>query len=197
MPWEKAFNEEQAIERAMLLFWEHGYNETSLSSILDATRLSKGSFYNAFGSKKNLFKKALLKYDLENRKALLQGFIALDSPLHAIEEFFKYIIRDAEQGTVSKGCFIVNISLNLYAYDPDIREIVTQAINEIEIFFKQMIELGQSRSEIKSCIDPTKTAKAITAAFVAIRVLGRGTYNYNSLKAIADQAIINLKAYQH
>lgn len=194
MPWEKSFNEELAIEQAMLVFWQQGYNETSMAQLLDVTKLTKGSFYNAFGSKKALFLRALQKYDLEYRTALLQKFIALDNPVLAIESLFEHLIKDSSQPSVSKGCFIINISINLYAYDADIRNIVTQAINEIEIFFKQMIEIGQRRATIKSSIDPSRTAKSLTAALVAIRVLSRGTYTTDSLRAVADQATLNLQA---
>ena len=39
MPWEKTFDEEQAIENAMILFWEKGYTDTSMANLLEATKL--------------------------------------------------------------------------------------------------------------------------------------------------------------
>ena len=94
MPWEKTFNEDKAIEAAMILFWEKGYTDTSMANLLEATNLTKGSFYNAFGSKKDLFIKALLKYDLENRRKVLQKLVAMDQPVQAIESFFENMIEE-------------------------------------------------------------------------------------------------------
>ena len=87
MPWEKTFDEDKAVEAAMLLFWEKGYTDTSMADLLKTTGLTKGSFYNAFGSKYDLFVKALLKYDLENRCIILQELVAMDSPVKSIETF--------------------------------------------------------------------------------------------------------------
>ena len=90
MPWEKTFDEDKVIEAAMLLFWEKGYTDTSMADLLKVTGLSKGSFYNAFGSKHDLFLKALLKYDMENRCIILQELVAMDSPVESIETFLNF-----------------------------------------------------------------------------------------------------------
>ncbi len=63
MPWEKSFDEEVAIEKAMLVFWEKGFEPASIADLLEGTGLNRGSLYNAFGGKQQLFVKALLKYD--------------------------------------------------------------------------------------------------------------------------------------
>ena len=55
MPWEKTFDIDEAIDRATEVFWAKGYEATSLADLIKATGVNKGSFYNAFGSKKKLF----------------------------------------------------------------------------------------------------------------------------------------------
>jgi len=67
MPWEKSFSEEDAIAKAMYLFWERGYESTSVNELLEETGISRSSLYNAFGGKQKLFVRALEKYDLELR----------------------------------------------------------------------------------------------------------------------------------
>ncbi len=61
MPWEKSYNEETAVENAMQVFWEKGFEPTSIADLLAGTGLNKGSLYNAFGGKQQLFVKALQK----------------------------------------------------------------------------------------------------------------------------------------
>ena len=116
MPWEKTFDEDKAVEAAMLLFWEKGYTDTSMADLLKATGLTKGSFYNAFGSKYDLFVKALLKYDLENRCMILQELIAMDSPIKSIETFLNSLVDESAGDTNKKGCFIVNTAVDLGAH---------------------------------------------------------------------------------
>ncbi|MFE5072788.1 TetR/AcrR family transcriptional regulator [Streptomyces halstedii] len=58
----RVFDMEAALEAAMLLFWEQGYEATSLTQLREATGLSSASLYGAFGSKEGLFEKAVEHY---------------------------------------------------------------------------------------------------------------------------------------
>ncbi len=68
MPWEKSFKEEEAIEKAMKLFWEKGYEPASIADIIEATGVNRGSLYNAFGGKKSYSSKPYL-----NTNAIITG----------------------------------------------------------------------------------------------------------------------------
>ncbi|TXS13038.1 MULTISPECIES: TetR/AcrR family transcriptional regulator [Streptomyces] len=58
----RTFDMEAVLESAMLLFWERGYESTSLAQLREATGLSSASLYGAFGSKEGLFEKAVEHY---------------------------------------------------------------------------------------------------------------------------------------
>src|ERR1700722_106063 len=58
----RSFDTEAAVERAMGVFWSHGYNAAALPDLLQATKLSRGSLYAAFGDKRGLFLRALDRY---------------------------------------------------------------------------------------------------------------------------------------
>ena len=189
MPWEKTFNEDKAIEAAMILFWEKGYTDTSMADLLKATGLTKGSFYNAFGSKHELFLKTLSKYDVENRRMALQKLIAMDSPVKSIEAFMDSIINECAQDAEKKGCFLINVSLEINSHQEEIQKIIINALGEVETFFKQMIELGQMRKDIPDTVDPQSTAKALMGTVVGIRVLGRGVYDKAALQALSEQSL--------
>ena len=193
MPWEKSFDEEKAIENAMILFWEKGYTDSSMANLLEATKLTKGSFYNAFGSKKELFTEALLKYDSENRRAVLQELVAMDKPIQAIEKFFGMIVEECSEDADKKGCFLINTSLELNSHDEDTQRIITNALKEVETFFKQMIELGQGRDEVVASVSAQDAARGLMGAVVGIRVLGRGVYNKQALRVLASQAINGIR----
>jgi len=173
----------------MLLFWEKGYTDTSMADLLKTTGLTKGSFYNAFGSKYDLFVKALLKYDLENRCIILQELAAMDSPIKSIETFLNSLVDESAEDTNKKGCFIVNTAVDLGSRKDEIRQIIAKGLGEVEAFFKQMIESGQAKKEIPKSVDPQSTAKALMGTVVGIRVLGRGIYDRAALQALTKQSL--------
>jgi AcrR family transcriptional regulator len=59
---KRSFDEEQALEAAMRIFWHQGYAGTSLSDLTEALGISKPSLYAAFGNKEQLFARALVRY---------------------------------------------------------------------------------------------------------------------------------------
>ena len=188
MPWEKSFDVDKAVEKAMLLFWKKGYTDTSLAELLETTGLTKGSFYNAFGSKRELFIKTLMKYDRESR-ATLHELTAMDSPSRAIKAFFDGLAENTISDKDQKGCFVVNTLVCITSYDDETQKIVRGSAQSIETFFKQMIELGHVRGEIPKDVSPELTAKSLFGAMVSIRVLGRGAYHPKELRMLSEHAI--------
>ena len=58
----RKFDENEVLERAMALFWEQGYEGTSLTQLRDVTGLSSASLYHAFGSKEGVFERVVAHY---------------------------------------------------------------------------------------------------------------------------------------
>ncbi len=188
MPWEKSFDEEAALEKAMNVFWNKGYDAASMAELIAETGVNRGSLYNAFGGKKPLFVRALLKYDRDWRKATFAELEALDDPRRAIGDFFDHILAETVADTDRKGCFLFNTVLASSAHDAETNAIVANGLREIEGFFRRSIEVGQARGDIRKDIDPTTKAKALLALALAVRVLGRGPYAVSALRTIAEEA---------
>lgn len=192
MPWKKSFDEDDAIAKAMKVFWEKGFQPASIADLIAGTGITRGSLYNAFGGKEKLFVKALLKYDQEKRRAILAEFEAMDDPKRAIGALFDGIVAETLADSEKKGCFLVNTASELATHGEEVNRIVHNGLREFEAFFRRSIEVGQARKDIPDSLDPEATAKALLAMIVAIRVLGRGAFNESALNTIADQALRSL-----
>tara|TARA_R110001599_G_scaffold353880_1_gene601980 strand:- start:94297 stop:94878 length:582 start_codon:yes stop_codon:yes gene_type:complete len=188
MPWEKSFDEDVALDKAMQVFWSKGFDSASIADLIEHTGINRGSLYNAFGGKHSLFVKALLKYDRENRQATLARLEALDDPKRAVGEFFDNIVTSTLVDNERKGCFLFNTVLDSGTHDAQVNEIVANGLREIEGFFRRSIEVGQARGDMPQDIDPESKAKTLLALALAIRVLGRGPYTATALQTIADEA---------
>ena len=188
MPWEKTFEESDVIEQAMRVFWEKGYAATSISDITEATGVKRGSLYNAFDGKHELFVRGLLKYDIERRQQKLRQLEDIEDPRKAISMFFDHLVKDSLCDPEKKGCLLVNTALEYSLHDDEVQEIVSDAYKELTAFFEKAIKRGQRCGEIPHAIEPRPTAKALIALSAGIRVLGRGAFGKTSLQQIAEQA---------
>lgn len=188
MPWEKSFDEDVALDKAMQVFWAKGFEPASITDLLTGTGLNRGSLYNAFGGKRQLFLRALQKYDRDHRRSLLADLEALDDPVTAITEFFDAVVTQTVNDQQHKGCFLFNTALEIASHDTQVNDIVTNGVREIEAFLKRSIEVGQARDSIPGDLEPDATAKSLLASLVAIRVLGRGVFAEDALRSIANQA---------
>lgn len=189
MPWEKTFDIDEAVNRATDVFWAKGYEATSLADLLKATGINKGSFYNAFGSKKKLFIQSLLKYEREQRRDILARLESLEDPVFAISRLFDALIEQSLTDTEKKGCFLVNTALDLPNHDSDIEKAVKKGLKDTESFFERQITLGIKTGSIPKHVDPGIGAKGLLTLLVGLRVLARGVFDQASLSTIKTQAI--------
>jgi len=187
MPWKKSFNEQEVLDKAMRVFWQKGFNSTSIADLIECTGLNRGSLYNAYGGKQQLFVKALLNYD-RSRLEALASLEALDDPYKAIFKFFDNHVSVSVADLDRKGCFLFNTASDIYAHDQQVNQIVTNGIGRIEAFLRRCIEVGQVRGCIRIDLVPADTAKTLLALALAIRVLSRGVFNEEALQTIANQA---------
>lgn len=188
MPWEKSFDEDEAVGKAMKVFWEKGFEPASMANLIAGTGITRGSLYNAFGGKEQLFVKALLKYDKDNRRALLAELEAMDDPIRAIAALFDGIVAETVADPEKKGCFLVNTAAEIATHGEEVNRIIRNGLRELEAFLRRSLEVAQVRKQIPVSLDPEATAKGLMAMIVGIRVLGRGVFDEAALKEIATQA---------
>jgi len=189
MPWEKSFDEGDVLDSAMAVFMKKGYDSTSLADLIEATGINKGSLYNAFKGKQDLFTQALVRYDTQARSAYLSELEAMDDPKVAIERFFRDLIASSADDPEKRGCFIVNTAGDIGGHSDEVKRIVVNSMKHVEAFFRRCIEVGQARGDIPASVEPQATAKTLFGLMVAIRLLGRGAYDRSQLEVIGQQAV--------
>ncbi|MHA7772088.1 TetR/AcrR family transcriptional regulator [Roseibium sp. M-1] len=106
----REFDAAEAMEKAMTLFWDRGYEEASLAELLAAMEITKGSFYKAFQDKQSIYLAAL---DLYNDKVVSRTVAYLGDPLEGtgrerILGLFTSIADMALKEGDRLGCFLCN-----------------------------------------------------------------------------------------
>ena len=189
VPWEKTFDINDAIDKATEVFWAKGYDSTSLADLIKATGVNKGSFYNAFGSKKKLFTESLLKYEREQRRDTLAELELLQDPVQSISKLFDELIEQSLSDGDKKGCFLVNTALDLPNHDQDIQQTVKKALHGTELFFERQLLKGIEKGVVPEHVNPKREAKGLLTLLIGLRVLARGVFEHDSLKTIKNQAL--------
>lgn len=192
MPWEKQFDRDAVLDKAMLAFWSRGYEATSMQDLVDQTGINRGSLYATFGDKHALFLAALRLYDEKMRRKLLADLEAHYAPREAIGRVFQAFLGQASERGGNRGCFITNTALELAAHDADARRIVAQGQEEIEAFFARMIRSGQARGEIAPELDAVEASRGLLASLIGLVVLMRSRPSRPLLEAVAADALRRL-----
>ena len=86
----REFDRDLALQQAMLAFWQHGYEGTSMADLVAATGLASARLYAAFGSKEDLFREAVARYE-EGDGAFAEKALQAGDVRSAVE----HMLRDA------------------------------------------------------------------------------------------------------
>lgn len=192
MPWEKQFDHDAALSKAMGAFWAQGYDATSMQDLVDCMGINRGSLYATFGDKRSLFIEALRRYDSVYREDWVAAITDANGPRAAIAAVFDQAIAAVVDAGSSDGCLLVNTALELSPHDAEISAIVDNGLAEMEAFFRDMIEQGQTAGEIPAHVAPVDTARGLLGLFVGLRVLSRSRPEESLLQSVASQAMAML-----
>lgn len=193
MPWEKRFDVDQTLTRAMQAFWVRGYEATSMQDLVNATGVNRASLYATYGDKRELFLAALRRYDSEVRSRTLEELARTRTPSAAIAAVFDKFINQTSQPAGNWGCFLVNSALELAAHDSAIAELVNAAQDEIEAFFLAMIRKGQQLGEFRADLDAAYAAHHGLAALLGMLVMIRSRPREDYLNAVRDGVLDSLR----
>ena len=167
----REFDEDDALEAALDVFWSKGYEATSLAELCEATGMHKGSLYQAFGDKHSLFMRALKHYaDQEFRKTAAVAFDH-DSPLDSIRAVVRCVCDDALTG---KGCLMINSMVELAPHDPAVREAVAEEGARRLRVLTDLVSRAREAGEIRAELEPDLLAMQLMIAFAGSAALDKG-----------------------
>lgn len=123
---QKIYNDEEALEKAIRVFWEKGYDNASSRDLQKAMGIGQGSFYLAYkDGKKELFEKSLNHFLEKYPKNFLDMLKTIDNPIEAIRQYF-YVLTNPEGLFGQLGCYFSNTILQVG--DEDLKTLAIQKI---------------------------------------------------------------------
>jgi TetR/AcrR family transcriptional repressor of nem operon len=169
----KEFNEDQALDKAIEIFWHKGYNGTSAQDLVDYVGLSRSSLYDTFGDKQKLFIKSLQRYQKKAQDQIMQLFEESENIKETLKDIFNQAVLESLEDRITKGCFMVNSSVELAMHDEEIAKIVKNNGQVMEEVFTKAVQKGQELKQISEKTEAKALARFIFNTYSGIRVLAR------------------------
>lgn len=189
----KEFDEEELLEKAVNLFWKKGYNATSAQDLVDELKINRSSLYNTYKDKKTLFQKSLKKYQEQQTAAVITMLSKTDDPEKSIKQVFAALVKESNEDTNAKGCFMVNTAVELAGQDQEIGALVHANNKSVEDAFTAAIEKGQQMGQFSKKNTARAYARFLFGNINALRVIARSGADKKALNDVADIALASLK----
>lgn len=169
----REFDIDEALERAMNVFWAKGYEATSLDDLCQAMGLARSSFYAAFGDKHSLYVSALDRYEAAAVARIRSTITSSSSVKAGITAFVGRIIDGIVAGPGRRGCFVGNCAAELVRGNRGGAVRVRQSLERIENEFRVALETARTNGELSPSADVTALARFITAGIQGLRLVGK------------------------
>lgn len=182
-----AYDPDTALDAAMQLFWSQGYEATTLHDLLKAMGLSKSSFYQAFGGKKELFLRCISRYREKLSQTLTDLLESSDSGRNFIE---RVLLKAAAEARYSKnrrrGCLLMNTATECAQRDSDIAERVFSGFEGLREMLCQAVRRGQAEGNITTDLEAGAVASYLISCLGGIKTVVKGGADEQRVREIVD-----------
>ena len=163
----REFDTDDALAKAMGVFWEHGYADATMPALLDGMSLTRGSLYKAFKDKKSLYLLVLANYDEQavSDAVVLLANTKLDGR-DRIFALFDSIANTVEAGD-RRGCLLCSAVAGPAGYDSDIASHAAKSLDRLRVAFQSALDAS------KIVEDAEPLAQLLVTQYVGLRILSR------------------------
>ena len=144
---KKEYKEEEVLEKAMYLFWQNGYENTSMKMLEKEMGINKFSIYSSFGSKHELFLKTLKCYN-SKIKNIFKKLKEASNGVDDIKDFFYDSVKIGSQLGNKKGCLLTN-TYNEFSEREDvlIKNEMNVFMSNLKAIFIEKLKADSSKTE--------------------------------------------------
>lgn len=182
------FDRDAALQQAMLLFWRHGYEATSVKDLVSAMAITPPSLYSAFGDKKQLFLEAVQRY--------VSGPVTSESIIDeapTAREAAAGLLKAAAIGftgySTPSGCLLASSATSCSPEAADVRDALGKIRLGIEKRLRTKIEQDNATHKSHRVVDAVIMASLVMAIIQGMSTLARDGAARTKLLSIAKTAM--------
>ncbi len=186
------FDPETATGTAMQVFWRRGYAGATPAVLEAEMGIGRSSLYNSFGSKQQLYLRALDHYAREESRQVVDLLAGPGPVVPRLRAVLDHVVALSLRDPDRRGCLVTNAAIERARDDDAVRALLQRVVDEQTAAFAEAVESGRRTGEIAAEVDPAATAGLLVAALNGIRVLARIDPSAARLGALADAALRGL-----
>lgn len=160
----RTFNDASALEAALVLFWRHGYEGTSIAQLTDAMKITAPSLYAAFGSKEQLYQKALDLYVNTQGDFVAQTLSAPGSTREAIARLLKEAAVRFTRTNWPAGCLVATGAIRCASDNGTVLEMTATVRRASTNLLKQRIDQAIANHEL----EPDEDSSGLAAFYASV-----------------------------
>jgi AcrR family transcriptional regulator len=186
----RAFDRDAALAQATRLFWERGYETTSIGELTEAMHIRPGSLYAAFGDKKSLFREVVHAYGRSPAGAFVG--VALQEEPTAYGAFAR-ILREAAaiypDPSHPAGCLTISAATNVTPQDAEVQTFLRDLRNTNLATFEARLRAAQQEGEVPADVNPRALAGYFATVIQGMSQRARDGAQAAELADVADLAL--------
>ena len=181
--WELSDN---VLDRAMCLFWDKGYFDTSIEDLVRDTGLNRAAIYGRFGGKQALFEALLNRYRSTVTAELLEPLQSPNSGLGDIEQFFRRVHDYLRRPGGPRGCLMCNTASEVSPHIAEVATIVSAFMADLQGRFRRACSNALERGDIDPATDVVAVADYLCGAVLGLMALARSPSSPQTLTHYVD-----------
>ena len=193
MPRPREFDVDETLQRAMTLFWEKGYEATSVQDLVERTGVNRSSLYTVYGDKQGVFLAALDRY---RDRVVTRRLCDLERPDSALAEVRAYFEGLAEPGPGERlrhGCLMTNAAVEQAPRDAASGRRIRAHLERLEAAFAGALGRARARREVRQDTNVDDLARYLTGSAQGLGVMARAGSSMASLSGVVRGILATLE----
>ena len=186
----REFDAEKALDAALLLFWHHGYEGTSLAALTRSMGISVPSLYAAFGNKEKLFRQVLDRY-LQKPASYFPKALQEPTARRVVQQLFCGAIDMVMNPHHPGGCLLVQGALVSGPPAAWVRKELSRRRAGAEAALRCRFERALAAADLPKSVDPAKLARYIVTVIWGLSVQAAGGAARAELEEVAELAMLH------
>jgi TetR/AcrR family transcriptional repressor of nem operon len=169
---DKQFDPQEALGKAMQLFWAKGYAATGLAELQEQMGIGRKSLYDTFGNKRQLFIKTLQLYSDSVVRQIFSELNKKGSPLGNVRRLMR-MLQEQHSKPDSRGCLLGVSMAQFRTNDTEMAEVLRRHIRGVEEAYYKTFKRAQDVGELDENTNIRDLARLYMGIHQGLALIGR------------------------